>query len=52
MKLQGHLKTIAFDVPAPDSVPRRFVRRGILGCYLYSACSFALLDPASVHSLN
>jgi len=53
MKLQGkQLKTIDFDVPAPDNVPTRFVRRGILGCYQYSGCSFALLDPASVDSLN
>jgi len=53
MKLQGkQLKTIDFDVPAPDNVPTRFVRRGILGCYQYSGCSFALLDPASVQSLN
>jgi hypothetical protein len=53
MKLPGkQLKTIDFDVPAPDRVPTRFVRRGILGCYQYSGCSFALLDPASVHSLN
>jgi hypothetical protein len=53
MKLQGkQLKTIDFDVPAPDNVSTRFVRRGILGCYQYSRCSFALLDPASVHSLN
>ena len=53
MKLQGkQLKTIDFKVPAPDDVPTRFVRRGILGCYQYSGCSFVLLDPASVHSLN
>jgi len=53
MKLQGkHLKSIDFNVPAPDNVPTRFVRRGILGCYQYSGCSFALLDPAAVHSLN
>jgi transglutaminase-like putative cysteine protease len=53
MKLQGkQLKTIDFNVPAPDNVPTRFVRRGILGCYQYSGCSFALLDPAAVHSLN
>ena len=51
--LQGkQLKTIDFDVPAPDNVPMRLVRRGILGCHQYSGCSFALLDPASVHSLN
>ena len=53
MKLQGkHLKTIDFKVPAPDDVPTRFVRRGILGCYQYSGCSFVLLDPATVHSVN
>jgi tetratricopeptide (TPR) repeat protein len=53
MKLQGkQLKTIDFNVPAPDDVPTRFVRRGILGCYQYTGCSFVLLDPASVHSVN
>jgi tetratricopeptide (TPR) repeat protein len=53
MRLQGkQLKTIAFNVPSPDDVPSRFVRRGILGCYQYSGCSFVLLDPATVHSLN
>jgi tetratricopeptide (TPR) repeat protein len=53
MKLEGkQLKTIDFKVPAPDDVPTRFVRRGILGCYQYSGCSFVLLDPAAVHSLN
>ncbi len=53
MKLQGkQLKTIDFNVPAPSEVPARFVRRGILGCYQYTGCSFVLLDPASVHSVN
>lgn len=53
MKLQGkQLKNIDFKFPAPDNTPAHFVRRGILGCYQYSGCSFALLDPASVHSLN
>ena len=53
MKLQGkQLKSIDFKVPAPYGVPVRFVWRGILGCYQYSGCSFATLDPASVHSLN
>ena len=53
MKLQGkQLKNIDFNVPAPSNVPTRFVRRGILGCYEYSGCSFIVLDPASVHSLN
>ncbi len=53
MKLQGkQLKSIEFNFPAPGSSVARFVRRGILGCYQYSGCSFVLLDPASVHSLN
>ena len=34
MKLQGkQLKSINFNVAAPDEIPTRFVRRGILGCY-------------------
>ncbi len=53
MKLEGkQLKTIDFKVPAPGDVPTRFVWRGILGCYQYSGCSFVLLDPATVRSLN
>ena len=53
MKLQGkQLKSIDFNFPAPSDTPTRFVRRGILGCYQYSGCSFVLLDPASVTSLN
>jgi Tfp pilus assembly protein PilF len=53
MKSQGkQLKNIDFNVPAPSGEPARFVRRGILGCYEYTGCSFLLLDPASVHSLN
>jgi tetratricopeptide (TPR) repeat protein/transglutaminase-like putative cysteine protease len=52
MKLQGkQLKTVDFNFPAPDSVPSRFVRRGILGCYEYTGCSFVLLDAASVNSV-
>src|SRR5208283_4188820 len=49
MKLQGkQLRTIDFNVPAPDENPTRFVRRGILGCYQYTGCSFVLLDPTTV----
>ncbi len=52
MKLQGkQLRTIDFNVPAPDENPTRFVRRGILGCYQYTGCSFVLLDPTTVTSL-
>jgi hypothetical protein len=53
MKLQGkELKSVNFNFPAPADAITRFVRRGILGCYQYSGCSFVLLDPASVHSLD
>ena len=53
LKLQGkQLRNIDFHVPAPDNVPSRFVRRGILGCYQYTGCSFVLLDPASAQSVN
>jgi hypothetical protein len=53
MKMQGkQLKTIDFGFPAPSPEPTRFVRRGILGCYHYSGCSFVLLDPSSVHSVD
>ncbi|HXW89531.1 MAG TPA: DUF3857 domain-containing protein [Terriglobales bacterium] len=53
MKHEGRqLKSIDFGVPAPSDVPVRFVWRGILGCYQYSGCSFVVLDPMSVHSLN
>jgi len=46
MKLRGkQLKSIDFNVPAPDDVPTRFVRRGILGCYQYSGCSFRAARP-------
>jgi tetratricopeptide (TPR) repeat protein len=53
MKTQDkQLKNITFNFTAPDQVPARFVRRGILGCYEYGGCSFVLLDPAPAHSLN
>jgi hypothetical protein len=45
MKAQGtQLKGVEFGVPAPNGAEARFVRRGILGCYQYSGCSFVLLD--------
>lgn len=53
MKLQGKkLKAVDFHFPAPSATTARFVRRGILGCYQYTGCSFVLLDPASAPSPN
>ncbi len=53
MKLQEkQLKSIDFHVPVPSDAPTRFVWRGILGCYQYTGCSFVVLDPAGVRSVN
>ena len=53
MKGSGKLLTsINFNFPSPDKIPARLVRRGILGCYQYTGCSFVLLDPSTVHSVN
>jgi len=53
MKNSGKLLTsINFNFPSPDKIPARFVRRGILGCYQYTGCSFVLLDPSTVRSVN
>ena len=46
------LTSVNFNFPSPDKTPARFVRRGILGCYQYTGCSFVLLDPNTVRSLN
>ena len=53
MRFQGkQLQGINFNFPAPADAHTRFVRRGILGCYQYTGCSFVLLDPGTVNSLN
>jgi tetratricopeptide (TPR) repeat protein len=53
MRLEAkQLKAVDFKVPAPDDIPTHIVRRGFLGCYQYTGCSFVLLDAASVHSIN
>jgi tetratricopeptide (TPR) repeat protein len=51
-RLAKQLKNVAFNIPAPADTKTRFVWRGILGCYKYTGCSFVVLDPASVDSLD
>jgi tetratricopeptide (TPR) repeat protein len=46
------LSSINFNLDSPDDVPTHLVRRGTLGCYPYGGCSFVVLDPDSVHSLE
>ena len=53
MKGKGNqLRSLDFNISAPGEARTRFVWRGILGCYQYTGCSFVVLDPSSVHSLN
>jgi len=46
------LRSAKFELSFPDDGPTRLVRRGILGCYKYTGCSFVMLTPDSVHSVN
>lgn len=54
MKRYGQeLKSINFGLPAPPAeIPTRVIRRGILGCYQYTGCSFVVLDPEGVRSVK
>jgi tetratricopeptide (TPR) repeat protein len=53
MKSAGHvLSPSVFKVAFPDKGPTRLLRRGILGCYQYTGCSFALTSPDDMHSVN
>lgn len=46
------LKTAKFDIPFPPGSQAHILRRGMLGCYPTSGCSFVFLTVDSVHSLN
>jgi tetratricopeptide (TPR) repeat protein len=46
------LASVDFKPVYPDSDPVRLVRRGILSCYPQTGCSFVLLNPYDVHSIQ
>jgi tetratricopeptide (TPR) repeat protein/transglutaminase-like putative cysteine protease len=46
------LRSANFTFPFPDEGPTHILRRGILGCYSYTGCSFVLLDLKDVRSVN
>jgi tetratricopeptide (TPR) repeat protein len=48
----GALTSHGFKVLFPDSGPTRLIRRGILGCYQITGCSFVLLNLKDVRSVN
>jgi len=54
-KLRSAGKTLAaakLPEPFPQGSSARLVRRGILGCYAVTGCSFVLYTPGSVHSVD
>jgi len=46
------LRSAKLKVVFPDDGPTRLVRRGILGCYAVTGCSFVMLEPNDVHSVD
>jgi tetratricopeptide (TPR) repeat protein len=50
--VQKTLESTNFNVRFPDDRPTRILRRGIVGCYQYTGCSFVLLPPETVWSVQ
>jgi|HubBroStandDraft_4_1064222.scaffolds.fasta_scaffold159341_1 tetratricopeptide (TPR) repeat protein len=48
----GALMSAKFDLPFPDDGPTRIVRRGLLMCFPTTGCSFVLVPPNSVNSVD
>jgi tetratricopeptide (TPR) repeat protein len=46
------LEAIRFKTPFPDQHSARILRRGILGCYTYSGCTFVMMPPSTVNSVQ
>jgi tetratricopeptide (TPR) repeat protein len=46
------LRAPGITIPLPDDGPTHLVRRGVLGCYKTSGCSFVLYRPYDVHSVD
>jgi len=46
------LRATNFKVPVPDDGPTHIVRRGVLGCYKVTGCTFVLYSPYDVRSVD
>jgi tetratricopeptide (TPR) repeat protein len=46
------LLSAPFTFPFPDDGHPNILRRGILGCYQHTGCSFTLMNPGDVHSID
>jgi tetratricopeptide (TPR) repeat protein len=53
LKAKGKsLQSAKFTFPFPDDAQPSILRRGILSCYKYTGCSFTLINPGDVYSIN
>ena len=50
--IQNTLESTSFNLRFPDDRPTRILRRGIVGCYQYTGCSFVLIPPDAVFSVQ
>jgi tetratricopeptide (TPR) repeat protein len=50
--IQKSLESTSFNLRFPDDRPTRILRRGIVGCYQYTGCSFVLIPPDAVFSVQ
>src|SRR5258708_7649730 len=50
--IQSSLQSVNFNLEFPDDRPTRVLRRGIVGCYQYTGCSFVLMMPDTVSSIQ
>ena len=50
--VQHILESTKLNVKFPDDGPTRILRRGIVGCYPSTGCSFVLLSPNTVFSIQ
>src|SRR5216684_4425842 len=50
--VQKALESATFNLKFPDEHPARILRRGIVGCYQYTGCSFVLIPPNAVFSVQ
>ena len=46
------LLSAPFTFPFPNNNHPNILRRGILSCYVHTGCSFILINPSDVHSIN
>ena len=46
------LLSAPFTFPFPNNNHPNILRRGILSCYVHTGCSFILINPTDVHSIN